>query len=50
MLQGERGRPVDVICEFSKEGNVVPLRVRVMDEDGVYQVYNAPGSDLSARL
>ena len=30
---------VDVICQHTKDGDVIPMRVRVTDEDGIYQAY-----------
>ena len=32
--------PVDAICLHSKEGDIVPLRIRMADEDGLYQAYS----------
>ncbi len=34
-----RGDPIDVICQHSRDGTIVPLRIRVRDEDGEYQAY-----------
>ena len=31
---------VDVICQHSADGTVIPLRVRLVDEDGQKQVFN----------
>lgn len=30
---------VDVICQYTREGKVIPLRVRMRDEDGIYHEY-----------
>ncbi len=30
---------VDVICQHSADGTVIPLRLRMKDEDGQYQTY-----------
>ncbi|MCR5395834.1 MAG: hypothetical protein K6E64_00045 [Lachnospiraceae bacterium] len=30
---------VDVICQHTKDGDVIPMRIRVTDEDGIYQAY-----------
>lgn len=35
----EKACSVDVICQHKADGTVIPLRLRVRDEDGVYQVY-----------
>ncbi len=32
-------KPVDVICQFDREGVITPLKVRITDEDGEYQSY-----------
>lgn len=32
-------KTVDVICQHSRDGTVIPLRVRIKDEDGEYQAY-----------
>ena len=32
-------RKVDVICQHSADGTVIPLRVRLTDEDGQKQVF-----------
>lgn len=31
---------VDLICMYSKKGDIIPLRIRVTDEDGLPQVYS----------
>ncbi len=31
---------VDVICQHTKDGDIIPMRVRVTDEDGIYQAYS----------
>ena len=30
---------VEVICEHKSDGTVIPLRFRILDEDGIYQSY-----------
>ncbi len=30
----------DVICLHSKDGTIIPLRVRLVDEDGLQQAYS----------
>ncbi len=32
-------KTVDVICQHQRDGSVMPLKVRVLDEDGEYQTY-----------
>lgn len=34
---------VDVICEHKSEGKVIPMRFRIMNEDGVYEAYTIKG-------
>ena len=44
----ERIKPVDVICQHSTDGTIVPLRIRLTDEDGMKQTYTIKGyRDLS---
>ena len=31
---------IDVICQHTKEGDIIPLRIRLVDEDGMLQTYN----------
>ena len=42
--------PVDVICQHSKDGELIPMRIRVRGENGEHQVYNIKEyQDLSHR-
>ena len=42
------GKAVDVICQHSADGTIIPIRVRVKDEDGEYHAYTIKGyKDLS---
>ncbi len=34
---------VDVICQHSRDGSVIPMRVRVFDSDGDLQTYTIKG-------
>ncbi len=34
---------VDVICEHKADGSVIPLRFRLMNDDGVYEAYTIKG-------
>ena len=34
---------VDVICQHSRDGRIIPLRIRLMDEDGEFHVYAIKG-------
>ena len=31
--------PIDVICMHSRDREIVPIRIRVMDEEGLYQSF-----------
>ena len=43
-------KPVDVICQHSRDGTIIPIKVRIVDEDGEYQTYRIKGyKDLSHR-
>ncbi len=44
----EKIRDVDVICQHSADGTIIPLRVRLTDEDGLRQAFTIKGyKDLS---
>ena len=32
--------PVDVICQHSKDGGLIPIRIRIKDTEGAYQTYS----------
>ena len=32
-------KPIDVICQPSRDGKITPMKIRVIDEDGEYQEY-----------
>lgn len=38
-----RLKPVDVICQHSRDGMITPIRLRLIDEDGITQVYDVKG-------
>ncbi|MBE5832261.1 MAG: hypothetical protein E7306_11055 [Butyrivibrio sp.] len=40
---------VDVICEHKSDGSIIPLRLRFMNEDGVYNVFTIKGYRKSDR-
>ncbi|MCR4716730.1 MAG: hypothetical protein K5656_06080 [Lachnospiraceae bacterium] len=31
--------PVDVICKHTRDGELIPIKMRVQDEEGEYQTY-----------
>lgn len=35
----EKENSVDVICMHSRDGSIMPIKIRVVDEDGAYQTY-----------
>jgi len=40
--------PVDVICLHSRDGTIIPIRIRLEDEDGITRAYKICGyKDLS---
>ena len=43
-------RPIDVICQHTKEGILIPIKLRVQDEEGEFQTYTVKAyKDLSAK-
>ena len=39
---------LDVICQHKSDGTIIPLRIRIKDEEGEYQTYTIKGyKDLS---
>ena len=48
VVQAENNRIADVICQHKRDGTIIPLKIRLRDEDGEYQVYSVRGyKDLS---
>ena len=44
----QEAKAVDVICQHSRDGTTIPMRVRITDEDGQLQSYTIKGfRDLS---
>ena len=39
MRKGHDQQLVDVICQHNKDGSMIPIRVRLTDEDGAVQTY-----------
>ncbi len=39
MKRGHDSQLVDVICQHNKNGSMIPMRVRLVDEDGATQTY-----------
>ena len=39
MLKGHDQQIVDVICQHNKDGSMIPMKVRLTDEDGAVQTY-----------
>lgn len=39
----EKTMYVDVICVHQTDGHIIPLRIRIRDEDGEYQKYTIKG-------
>ena len=36
-------KPIDAICQHSKDGSIIPIKIRLTDEDGVCQEYMIQG-------
>jgi hypothetical protein len=34
-----RQKSIDVICQHKQDGNIIPLKIRLQDEDGEYQAF-----------
>ena len=51
MVHDFQRQKIDVICQHTKEGEIIPMRIRLNDEDGMVQTYkiysyrNMTGSD-----
>ena len=39
----EQNKFIDVICQYTKKGNIIPLRLRIEDNDGMMHEYNVKG-------
>ena len=35
----EKDRLADVICQHRRDGTIIPIKIRIMDDDGEYQAY-----------
>lgn len=42
-------KPIDVICQPSRDGKITPMKIRVIDEDGEYQEYKIKGYNIIMR-
>lgn len=40
MVHDFQRQKIDVICQHTKEGGIIPMRIRLNDEDGMVQTYN----------
>lgn len=36
-------QPIDVICQHTTDGKLIPIRIRLTDEDGQRQCFNVKG-------
>ena len=39
----EKNHKVDVICQHNRDGSIIPIKIRVIDEDGEFQTYMIRG-------
>lgn len=37
--QSQRDIPIDVYCHFTKDGGIIPLKIKMPDDEGELQVY-----------
>ena len=42
-------KPIDVICQPSRDGKITLMKIRVIDEDGEYQEYKIKGYNIIMR-
>lgn len=42
-LTDNKNNFIDVICQHTADGNIIPLRIRLKDEDGIFQTFNIKG-------
>ena len=43
MTAKERDNRIDVICQHTRDGRIIPLKIRVKDEDGEFQTFMVQG-------
>ena len=36
----EKNKYVDVICQHKTDGRIIPIKIRIKDDDGEYQTYS----------
>lgn len=39
----DRTRPAEVITQFTTDGKIIPIRIKLKDDDGAYQTYSIKG-------
>jgi len=39
----ENNQFIDVICQYTKTGNIIPMRLRFQDCDGIFHEFNVKG-------
>ncbi len=39
----DKTKPTEVITQFTPEGKIIPIRIRLQDDDGAYQTYSIKG-------
>ncbi len=40
MIISEKDNRIDVICQFTRNAEIIPIKIRITDEDGVRQEYS----------
>lgn len=43
MVVEENRKNIDVICQHTRDGKIIPLKIRMVDEDGEFQSYVIQG-------
>lgn len=39
----DRTKPAEVITQFTADGKIIPIRIKLQDDDGAYQTYSIKG-------
>lgn len=53
-MTNKNGIKIDIICQFTRDGQIIPLKIRIPDDDGEFKEYKVLGykehsdSDLGA--
>ena len=39
ILRYDESRPIDVICQHKTDGSIIPIKIKLQDEDGEFQIF-----------